>query len=418
MLTSLPQKLFNRNFFLLWQGQLVSQIGSQAFAIAMMFWVKHATGSATLMGMLMMVSNLPAVILGPIGGTIADRYSRRRIIIFCDFLNGVVVLTLAILIFAYPSATELILISLFIVSTLVAVNGAFFRPAITAAIPDIVPKTKIAAANSLTQSSIQIATFIGQGAGGVLFRVLGAPVLFLVDGVTYLFSAVSEFFITIPQIVPEKGPKWQETLMAFKQDTVAGFTYVWQRKGMRTLFAAATFLNFFAMPFFVLFPFYVEDFLKVAPDWYGFLLAAFGIGALLGYTVAGTIQIAGKRRSKLLIASLILMSLGFAGLGIVFSPVAALTLVFLNGVLNGFFNINVMTILQITTPSEMRGRVFGLLSTFTMGLAPIALGLAGIVADLTGQNIPLIFMACGVSLAVVSVVASLSREFRDFLANE
>jgi len=209
-------KLLNRNFFLLWQGQLVSQIGSQAFAIAMMFWVKHATGSATLMGMLMMVSNLPAVILGPIGGTIADRYSRRRIIIFCDFLNGVVVLTLAILIFAYPSATELILISLFIVSTLVAVSGAFFRPAITAAIPDIVPKTKIAAANSLTQSSIQIATFIGQGAGGVLFRVLGAPVLFLVDGVTYLFSAVSEFFITIPQTVPGKSPKWQETLEAFK----------------------------------------------------------------------------------------------------------------------------------------------------------------------------------------------------------
>lgn len=418
MSTSTSPKLFNRNFFLLWQGQLVSQIGSQAFFIPMMFWVKHATGSATLMGLLMMAANLPAVILGPIGGTFADRYSRRRIMIFCDVLNGIAVLTLAILMFTAPNARETILISLFIVSIVVAIAGSFFRPAITAAIPDIVPKTKIAAANSLNQSSVQIATFVGQGAGGVLFQLLGAPLLFLIDGITYLFSAVSEFFITIPQAIPGKSPKWQETLNSFKTDTVEGFRYLWQRKGMRTLFAAATFLNFFGMPFLVLFPFYVEDFLNVGADWFGFLLAACGVGSLLGYTLAGTIQISGKTRSKLLITSLILMSLGFAGLGMIFVPLIALTLVFLQGLLSGFFNINVMTILQITTSSEIRGRVFGLLSTLAGGLAPIALGLSGIVADLTGHNIPLIFMVCGASLVTLSVIASASREFRDFLAYE
>ena len=239
--------------------------------------------------------------------------------------------------------------------------------------------------------------------------------LFLIDAITYLFSAVSEFFITIPQNIPKKSPKWQETLNSFKTDTIEGFRYLWQRKGMRTLFVAATFLNFFGMPFFVLLPFYVEDFLHVTADWFGFLLAAFGVGSLLGYTLAGTIQISGKTRSKLLITSIILMSLGFAGLGMIFVPLIALTLVFVQGLLSGFFNINIMTILQITTSSEIRGRVFGLLNTFAGGLAPIALGLSGIVADLTGHNIPLIFIVCGTILVTLSIMVSASREFRELL---
>jgi MFS family permease len=174
-------------------------------------------------------------------------------------------------------------------------------------------------------------------------------------------------------------------------------------------------LNFFGMPFFVLFPFYVEDVLRASTDWYGFLLAAFGIGALAGYTLAGTIPLSGRMRSRAMIVSLILMSGGFGGLGAVDVPIISIAIVLASGLLNGFFNINVITILQMTTPSELRGRVFGLLSTFAMGLAPIGLGLSGIVADLTNQNIPLIFMACGGILAALSILASMSREFRNFL---
>jgi len=71
----------NRNFFLLWQGQLVSQIGNQAFLIGTMFWTMEATGSASLMGAYMMLSMLPMIVLGPLGGTVADWYPRRRVII-------------------------------------------------------------------------------------------------------------------------------------------------------------------------------------------------------------------------------------------------------------------------------------------------------------------------------------------------
>jgi len=413
-----PKKLMNKNFFLLWQGQLVSMIGIQAFEIAMMFWIKHATGSATLVGLILMVSSLPAVILGPIGGTFADRYSRRLIIVFSDLFNGIAVIALAVFIFIYPDSTEFIIVWLFVVSVFVQIMGSFFRPAISAAIPDLVPEDRIEGANSLNQSSMRVSLFIGQGLGGVLFRLFGAPLLFLFDGITYLFSAVSESFIKIPQEIPEKSGKLKDIFEDFKKDTIEGFSYVWKRAGMRNLFIAIAFLNFFLYPVLILMPFYVEDFLNVGADWYGFLYAAFSVGALLGYLIAGTVKIKGKVRSTVLITVLILMSVKWGLLGIILIPYGALVLMFLMGIMLGIYSIIVNTILQVSTPTEIRGRVFGLLHTVAIGISPIAMGLAGVVADMTGQNIPAIFITCGGVLVLISVIVGLSPEYRKFLAYE
>src|SRR5947209_12481686 len=87
-----PARLWNRNFFLLWQGQTVSQFGNQAFAVAMMFWILENTGSASLMGLLMSLSILPGVLLAPFGGTFADRHSRVRILVVCDLIAGLGIL--------------------------------------------------------------------------------------------------------------------------------------------------------------------------------------------------------------------------------------------------------------------------------------------------------------------------------------
>jgi len=412
-----PSRLLNRNFVLLWQGQLVSQLGSQAFAIAMMFWLKHQTHSASLMGLLMMLSMLPAVILGPIAGAVADHYSRRKIIIWCDLLCGLAVCTLAALMIL-DQETEVVLTALFVVAVLVGIIKSFFTPAIGAAIPDIVPESNLAAANSMNQASVQISTFVGQGLGGYLFLILGAPILFLIDGLTYLFSALSETFIRIPQILPEKSPSRSERIDAFKRDIAAGFQYAWNNAGLRALFFAAAFLNFFVMPIILLLPFYVEDILQVTADWYGYILAAFGLGALLGYGLAGAIKTTGKRKSELIIIALIIMSLGLALLSTIRNATLALFVMMGVGILNGLINIHIITILQITTPSEIRGRVFGLLTTLTAGLMPIAMGLGGVVADLTQQNIPLIYATCGSILVMLSIMTSLSSEFRQFLAFE
>lgn len=411
-------RLFNRNFFLLWQGQFVSQLGSQAFAIAMMFWIKHQTGSASLMGLMLMISRLPAVILGPIGGTFADHYSRRKIIIVSDLLAGVFVTVLALFVFYFSNSTGIILAWLFSVSLLLGIIRAFFNPAITASIPDIVPKDKVSAANSLNQASFQISMFFGQALGGYLFILLGAPLLFLIDGITYLFSAGSETFIKIPQVLPEKRKNGENRLSAFKKDIIDGFKYVWLNKGIRDLFFSMAFLNFFIMPFIVLLPFYVEDFLFKTADWYGYILAGFGFGSLVGYGFAGTLKISGKTRSHFTLFSLILMSACLPLFSIITKAPPAIILMVVTGILNGFFNINVITVLQVNVPGEMRGRIFGLLTTITAGITPISMGLSGVIGDLLGQNVPLIYAISGIMTVILSILVSFSKDLRQFLSLE
>ncbi|MDD2717669.1 MAG: MFS transporter [Candidatus Wallbacteria bacterium] len=411
-------RLFNKNFYLLWQGQLISQIGNQAFEIALLFWIKHATGSATLMGLIMMASTLPSVLLGPVGGTFADLHSRKRILVISDLICGTILFLMTAALFLWQSNTNLIICCLFTTSVFISTVNSFFKPAISASIPDLVPLDKIAAANSLNESSVQISTFIGQGLGGVLFRLLGPVTLFLADGISFFLAAFSESLITIPQVIPEKKTGFSEIFRHFKLETIEGFRYVWQRKGIRNLFVIAAFLNFFMIPVITLLPFYIEDVLKATTDWYGYLLAGFGFGALIGYTFAGTVRVSGKVRSIIVPILIVVNSAAMGLLALLSSPIQAMLLMFLAGIMNGFINISIITILQLTTASEIRGRVFGLLGTICSGITPIAMGLAGVVADLLNKNIPAIYIFCGSAGAILSLLVGLDRATREFLAYE
>src|SRR3990172_495198 len=238
-------RLLNRNLLLLWQGQTISQLGFQAYNVALLLWVKRGGGSGTFLGWMMMREGFTAVLLGPLAGTFADRHSRRKIIIASDLTLGITALSMGALMLAAPGATRLTVGALFALAVLHSVVLAFFGPAISAAVPDLVPKGKLQAANSLFQSSGQLSAFLGQGLGGILFRLLGAPVLILVQGVCYLYASASESFVTIPQSLPARRGTWREQIAAFKRDLVEGFRHILRRRGLRNLFLVAAGLNFF-----------------------------------------------------------------------------------------------------------------------------------------------------------------------------
>lgn len=408
-----PNRLFNKNYLLLWQGQFVSKMGNQFFTIAAVLWIKAAFDSATIMGLFGAISGTIAILLGPVGGTIADRYSRKKIILISDLLNGIVVLVLAIAAILSPDNIELILVFLFITSIFNAIIRSFFTTAISASIPDLVPKAKLASANSLGQFSSRISSFFGMGIGGVLFTAIGAPFLFLFNGLTFIFSAISELFIKIPQKSLKNSlyPKGNN----FKLDLLDGFKYIWTKKGLRILVFVSALLTFFLSPIMLLLPFFIEDFLHAGDQWYGFIIAVFGIGALLGYFSAAFLRYHGKSRARILIMFIILQGFSFSILAMMRSAILVLIFAFILGIIDGYIQVNITTILQITTPSEMRGRVFGVLSTLGGSLAPISIGLAGVIADLVNQNIPIIYFFCSGAVVILAIIVSLFPEYRKFL---
>lgn len=414
-----PTRLLNRDFLLLWQGQFVSMLGSQAFSVAMIFWIKRQTDSASLLGLGMMAQWVPAILLGPFGGTLADRMSRRKLLVLADLVRGVAAIALAGLVLLMPGRSGMILAGLLILSAIMGVCDAFFRPAISASIPDLVPEGEVTRANSANRLALDVSTFLGQGTGGVLFRLIGPGFLFLIDGLTYLFSAASELLIRLPP--PPPAPKtagWREAGADFWRELKLGLRYMASRKGLRYLLFLMPLDSFFMIVIVVLLPFYVEDFLRVAPDWYGFLVAAFGAGSFLGSVTAGATSFTGRRRTWGYLACAVGIGVAAAGLGFARSPWVAMAWIFAAGVMSGFNTIHAMSLAQMTTPSELRGRVLGLFETLGFSTMPLAAGVAGIVADLLDRNIPLVYFGCGAALAAVALVQAGKREVREFLAYE
>ncbi|HEX6901285.1 MAG TPA: MFS transporter [Thermoanaerobaculia bacterium] len=414
-------RLLNRNFLLLWLGQSVSQLGNQAFNIAVAFWVVEKTGSATVMGLLMTVATLPGVLLGPIGGTFADRHPRVRILIVCDLLAAAGVLGLAAALFLVPDRVGLLVALLFVVEALEGVIRAFFMPAVSACIPDLAPEDKLEAANSLNQFSIQAFLLIGQTVGGVLYRVLGAPLLFFIDGLSFLFAAASAAFIRLPGTRRQPAPTEELGTGPFRRflaETAEGFRYVWARKGMRDFMLTCSLVNFLLMPVVVLLPFYVQLYLKKGAAWYGFLMAALSAGTVAGFLLAGTLRPRGRARAAGIILSLLILPLVIGTLGFLRSPAAALAGSFLGGAALGFINVQLAVTTQSSTPAELRGRVMGLLGTLSGGLVPLGMALGGFLGDLTGKDVPLVYGVCAVLAVLVIVITTSGRESREYLAQD
>lgn len=390
----------------------MSQIGSQAFVVGTMFWIKHATESASVMGFVMMLGTLPYVLFGTLGGVVADRASRKRVIVMCDLIAASAVLSLFILMATTPNARGLLVVCVCVVSAVLGTVGAFFQPAIIAATPTLVPATRLGAANSLREASSDVAALVGQAIGGVAFRVLGAPLLFLIDGISYLFAAGSTSLSKFPPAA-NRAIEGDTVRPRVRDALRQGFALIGEQRGLTALVVVSTVANFFAAPFVVVLPFFVEDTLGASSDWFGYLVASMGAGGLAGYLLAGTTSRA--RGAFVLLASLFAMSACVLVLALVSTPIQAALLLAATGLAGAVFNVGVVTLIQARTPDAFRGRVFGLVQTLAMATTPAAMLIAGAVADATGRDARLALALCGAALVAVTLCAAAHRPLRDYL---
>jgi MFS family permease len=264
---------------------------------------------------------------------------------------------------------------------------------------------------------VQSSSLVGQAVGGVLFQALGAAFLYLIDGLSFLFAALCALLIRLPARVIAPRPAAAHPFRQFLRETADGFRYLWKQTGLRDFTVIASLVNFLGMPIMVLFPFFVELYLKKDARWYGFLLAAIGAGSVAGFVVAGARPLKGEERRRWIAMAMILAPLIFGILGFVSNAWAALGVAFLGGAALGVINVYLMSMVQMATPSEVRGRVLSVMMTLTGGLMPIGMVLGGVVGDLTGKNVPLIYAVCGGLALIVASGVFVRRDLREFLAH-
>ena len=411
-----PTKLFNKNYLLLWQGQSVSRLGSQMYYMAMVIWITTQTGSASLLALMGVIGAIPALLFTSIGGTFADRFSRKTIIIVSDILKGIAILILAYLFYFYYDSTELIITFLMIVVAFSSIVQSFFTPAISAAVPELVPKEKLTTANTLGQASVQISQIVGWSLSSTLYFIIGIPLLTLINGITFIFSAFSELFIQIPN---RKNSKLEDVEKnanhSFKSEFKEGLNYVWKNNGLKKLILASVFITFFSTPIILLLPFYLKVTLQINESYLGYLFSINALGILSGSIVASMVKSIGGNKAKIIILFMLLNAINPIFLGLTKNVIFASILLFLGGLWAGFIQVKIRTILQLRTRSSIRGRVFGVVGTLAGALTPIAMAFSGIVADLTNKNIPLIYSTSGIIMITITIIVWFNKDIRKFL---
>ena len=383
---SRPTALRNKDFLLLWLGQLVSQMGDRVHAIALMWWVLEKTGSAALMGTVLIAATVPAVVLGPLAGGYVDRWNRKAVIVGADFLRGGLVVVVAVL----AIRGQLEIWQILAATTVMSAAAVFFGPAVNATIPNLVRRSEITRANSLSQIVTQSTGIAGPALGGLLVALWGVGGVFLLNGISFLLSGVSELFISVPRT--EGGGAVRKHILSELAD---GFRFVRRQATVFGMLRTAAVLNFFTAPFAFLLPIAVKDLLGRGSAEFGFIMAAFSAG-FLGSSAFLAVAKDRERKHPFIILGIALAGACLLLMGAVISYPAYVVLMCGIGALIGLANILTMAYFQSVIPDDMRGRVFGFMTTLAGGLQPLAFGVLGILAD--AISVPVVFMVCGGAL--------------------
>lgn len=392
--------LRHRNFRMFFTGQFVSLTGTWMQSVAQSWLIYRLTGSVVLLGAIGFASQIPVFLLAPIGGVLADRYDRRRILVATQ--TGAMLLAF---ILAWLTLTDRIQIwHLFVISVGLGVANAFDIPTRQAFAVDLVGKEDLINAIALNSSMFNGARIVGPAIAGVLVAVVGEGWCFFGNAVSYLAVIAGLMLIRIDSVI---RPRAGSTLANIAE----GFGYVAGTKPIRALLLLLGLVSLMGMPYAVLMPIFADKYLGGGSDTLGYLMGASGLGALIAaLTLASRRHVTGLGRWVMIACGAFGVSLSL------FSASRTFWLSMILLVPVGFFMMIQMsssnTLVQAMVPDILRGRVMSVYSMMFMGMAPIGALLAGSLAGIIGA--PLTVAAGGaVCIVGAAVFGYHAGELRD-----
>jgi MFS family permease len=392
--TVIDQKmgLFNKNFVLLWAGQIVSSIGNSIQYIAVMWWIMNhfsSSQSGIVMGLMFTFSVIPMAVIGPFAGVLNDRMSRKSIVVLSDFLRGLLILWMAYL--AYTNTLTALLI--YLISALMGIGGAFFNPAIQSTIPNIVPDKNLTRANSLYQTGMQFTQIIGPAIGGVLVGFFGPFFVFMLNGFSFIISAGTEIFINFRQSISKNEQN------SFFDDFKGGFKFLYNQKLLFWSMIIVSVLNFAFSPLDILIAKQIKEIYHLGALELGYTVSAFAVGMMIGSILLSIIPEI-KVKHNFIIIGTITTGILYVFFGFAPNLLTFLAIAFLMGLALAFVNVLFQVIIQRLVPDEKRGRVFSVMLTFETMFQPISLSVIGFLSS-TLSNV-IIFTILGTLVTVFS----------------
>jgi MFS family permease len=361
----------NPNFRLYWTGALLSNIGTWMQTLAQSWLVYQLTGSALLLGTVNFLQGLPSLFLALVGGVLADRVERRRLMLVTQVAQMLLALLLAGLTLAGVVRVEHIMIIAFLSGLVNAIN----TPVRQGIISDLVPRRDLQNAIAVNSAQFQTSQLLGPAIAGVVVATIGAGWAFLLNGLSFGAVIVSLLLLHLP---PWEPPTKKATLWSSAKE---GIAFVFHHEVMGTLVLVAAVPALLGRPVQQsMMPVFAESVLNVGATGLGVLMSANGAGALIGALLVASFGSV-RRRGLLQLTSLVAYGIALVLFAASRRLELSVLLLFVGSAFSMVFSSLNQTFLQSLAPDEMRGRVLSVLTLTTFGLIPVGSMLAGAAAE-------------------------------------
>ncbi len=410
------QKLFSKDFTLVVIGQIISLFGNAAIRFALPLYLLNLTGSSALYGTVTACAFIPAILLSPVGGIVADRVNKRNIMVILDFFTAAVILAFSLLM----NEGNLILLLTVTLMLLYGIAGAY-QPSVQASIPALTSQDNFMAANSVINTVSSFSSLTGPVLGGILYSAYGLKPVLWACLLCFVISAVMEIFIKIPfqKQVSEGG-----ILKTAKNDFTESIRFIRKEKpviGKAVLVVCGVNLFLSAM-IIVALPYLITEVLELeasqANRLYGFAQGALAAGGLTGGIGAGIFadKLAIHKSGNLIIACAACVFPVSASL-ILFSSAIINYMVlticcFVIMVFSTLFAVQMMSFIQTETPQYLIGKVIAVVLTVSMCAQPLGNAFYGILFEICrGYEYAVVLFSGVVSLIIAINAGNIFKRF-------
>ncbi len=358
-------------FLRFWLASIFSQLGSRIHSLILLWLVYHWSGSAIHVGLVMIATSLPGVLIAPVAGSMIDRHNKIMVMVLSDISRMLLTLFLATLFF-----TNILDTTWLIVATIgISVASAYFNPASLSVLPTIVKTDYLRQANAMNQITISSSAIAGPLIGITIIATIGVLNAFLVAALFYFISPLLLFGIK------DSTPKILKSSRSIFDDMREGWSVIKEYPIVYKMLDKSAVVNFFFASLVIVIPIVSHG----EATSIGFMMSSIGAG-MLSSSLFLSFKKINFKTLHILLSSFTLMGLAFISISFSTNIYFVMTNLFIIGAMLNIFNITLLTIYQTKLPIEAMGKIMSFMSAISLSLQPISYGVMGIMLEYLGYS--------------------------------